>query len=177
MGGAASRAAPSPSRVRPGPAQLSGLRAAFARAARGGGAAAIADLRALPELAGNPLVLRIFAAADADGDGRLTLQEFIRAAGAHKHPELFSTPHSADDYYRLAFSVYDADGDGSISSEELLLMLRGLLGAAFSGQQLERAVRATMEAYDTNGDGRITIDEFKHLVSARDLASKFTFTL
>lgn len=61
--------------------QLAQLRAKFFRASRGRRAASIDDLRALPELAGNPLVPRIFSVLDIDGDGKLDLEEFIRAAG------------------------------------------------------------------------------------------------
>ena len=79
--------------------QLKNLKAKFRRAAgqnsgKSGGTASAAaahllqqqddtieSLCKLPELAGNPLIEHIFAALDTDGNGRLSFEEFKRAAG------------------------------------------------------------------------------------------------
>lgn len=62
--------------------------------------ASIEDLRALPELAGNPLVPRVFAVVDTNGDGSLTLDEFVSAVGerlpavAERHGTVLQQPAS-----------------------------------------------------------------------------------
>lgn len=78
------------------PQQLQTLEKKFKRLSGGDNKATITDIMMLPELAGNPMVPRIFEILD-DGDGCLTLQEFIKAT------EWFGTVKTAEDMYRLAF--------------------------------------------------------------------------
>lgn len=70
----------------------------FVRVSGGDGKASIEDIQKLPELAGNPMIPRIFKMIDTDGDGSLTLQEFVRAV------EWFGTLKTAEQMYQLAFS-------------------------------------------------------------------------
>lgn len=51
----------------------------FLRLAKGGRKVALADFESVPELAGNPFIMRIFQLFDADQDGCLNFEEFIRA--------------------------------------------------------------------------------------------------
>uniref|UniRef100_A0A383VCJ3 EF-hand domain-containing protein n=1 Tax=Tetradesmus obliquus TaxID=3088 RepID=A0A383VCJ3_TETOB len=151
--------------------QLQRVEQKFKRLSGGDGQASIEDILLLPELAGNPLVPRMFELLDDDGDGFLTLQEFIKAI------EWFGTIKTADDMYRLAFTLYDLDADGCISAQELFSMLQQLLGEGVGDQQLERVVQATMLQYDTDGDWRLDFREFVALMNRVDLYGKFTFTV
>ena len=51
----------------------------FQRLAKGGRKGALTDFQSVPELAGNPFIMRIFQLFDADQDGCLNFEEFIRA--------------------------------------------------------------------------------------------------
>lgn len=64
----------------------------------GDGRASIEDIQKLPELAGNPMIPRIFDLIDTNGDGSLTLQEFVKAV------EWFGTLKTAEQMYQLAFT-------------------------------------------------------------------------
>ena len=51
----------------------------FLRLAKGGRKVALTDFQSVPELAGNPFIMRIFELFDADHDGCLNFEEFIWA--------------------------------------------------------------------------------------------------
>ena len=77
--------------------QLAKLQRKFARASGGDGMATIEDLQRLPELAGNPLIVRMFEILDTNGDRTLSLQEFIKAV------EWFGSMQQKNDMYMCAF--------------------------------------------------------------------------
>ena len=52
---------------------------------------ALTDFQSVPELAGNPFIMRIFQLFDADQDGCLNFEEFIRAV------ESFGRLYSSED--------------------------------------------------------------------------------
>ena len=63
----------------------------FQRLAKGGRKVALTDFQSVPELAGNPFIMRIFQLFDADQDGCLNFEEFIRAV------ESFGRLYSSED--------------------------------------------------------------------------------
>ncbi|XP_047191475.1 calcineurin B homologous protein 2 isoform X2 [Scophthalmus maximus] len=69
----------------------------------------------------------------------------------------------------VAFQMYDQDGDGKISREELLQVLRAMLGMQVTEEQLqsigERAIRET----DLDGDDAIGFDEFRKSVEKMNI--------
>jgi hypothetical protein len=77
--------------------QLAKLQRKFARLSGGDGMATIEDLQRLPELAGNPLIVRMFEILDTDGDRSLNLQEFLKAV------EWFGSMQRKEDMYMCAF--------------------------------------------------------------------------
>eukprot|EP00775_Hariotina_reticulata_P010554 gene10554-10714_t len=135
----------------------------------------IRDLHKLPELAGNPLVPRLFQLLDQDCDGSLSFEEFVK--GVEWFGTLQNEENDIPRLYQLAFRVYDLNNDGYIDSEELYSMLQQIVGAGCSQQQLDHVVQATMVQYDRDGDWRLTLVEFVNLMNTTDLFSKFTFTL
>ena len=87
---------------------------------------------------------RILAAADKDGDGTVSFDEFaelVRPVYADSGAAL-----------RAAFDMFDADQSGYIDRQELSVMLRKL-GFEWQGAHV-------FEAADTNKDGKVTYDEF-----------------
>ena len=63
----------------------------FQRLAKGGRKVTLTDFQSVPELAGNPFIMRIFELFDADQDGCLNFEEFIRAV------ESFGRLHTSED--------------------------------------------------------------------------------
>lgn len=88
--------------------------------------------------------------ADKDGDGFISLDEFI---------EINIKDVDSDEVLvtlREAFSVFDIDGNGLICAEELHQVFKGL-GEDCS----EVECRKMISGVDSNGDGLISFDEFK----------------
>lgn len=84
-----------------------------------------------------------FTAADADGDGKLTMEE-IQSAGQARLAD--------------AFAEVDADGDGSVTTEEVVAYMQAKAEARRLARMQNAAERA-MERADTNKDGVLSLDE------------------
>ncbi|XP_075906232.1 calcineurin B homologous protein 2 isoform X2 [Nelusetta ayraudi] len=62
---------------------------------------------------------------------------------------------------QFAFQLYDQDRDGKISREELLQVLRAMLGIQVTEEQLQSIVERAIQEADLDGDDAISFDEFK----------------
>ena len=84
-----------------------------------------------------------FAQADADGDGKLTLEE-IQAQGKMRMAE--------------RFALADADGDGVVTSHEMVAALEAQAEAQRK-QRMERKVAQMFARADADEDGGLTLEE------------------
>jgi Ca2+-binding EF-hand superfamily protein len=60
---------------------------------------------------------RLFAVFDLNGDGRITLEEYLTAV------TVLSAPGVSQEKIELTFRLWDLDGDGGITHEELATMV------------------------------------------------------
>jgi Ca2+-binding EF-hand superfamily protein len=90
------------------------------------------------------------AAGDADGDGKVTLEEALAFQEANLSAEM------AAGFGQVVFPVLDADGDGEIGPDEY----RQYMAVAAEEPTWADEVFAKL---DRNGDGRITKDEWEQL--------------
>jgi len=79
--------------------------------------------------------LKLMKRADKDGDGKLSLREFIAGVPLDQPEEI--------DRYRRRFKAMDDDHDGYVTPEEMTTFYRFLLTTS-----------------DTNGDGRVSLPEW-----------------
>lgn len=87
---------------------------------------------------------------DADGDGFISLEEFIEL-----NTKGIDSAEALENL-KDAFSVFDIDGNGSISAEELQKVLQSL------GDDCSVAeCRKMIGGVDSDGDGQIDFEEFK----------------
>ena len=155
----------------------------FDRLSRNTGLLTLEDLRALPELQGNPFVPMVFdflrreagkkeeeereARTKKGGSGGLGVVEFGRAL------ESFCLDGGAGgERDEAVFRVLDSDGDGKLSLDELEAALRPLL---LSSEEKEKAsggippalvAGAALQKHDGDGDGGLSPSDFRSLLAA-----------
>ncbi|KAM0947848.1 putative EF-hand domain-containing protein [Dioscorea sansibarensis] len=111
-------------------------------------------LESLGQKASEEELSRMMAVADADGDGFISLNEFLDLMAADDASALEDLRH--------AFAVFDTDRSGSISAEELATVLRSL-GEGASVAQCRRMI----DSVDRDGDGMVSFEEFRIMMTSR----------
>eukprot|EP00037_Helgoeca_nana_P014227 m.132580 g.132580 ORF g.132580 m.132580 type:complete len:177 (-) comp22460_c0_seq1:937-1467(-) len=124
------------------------------------------EFMALPDLGQNPLVERVIAIFDSDGDGEIDFEEFIKGIS------LFSTRGDKRKKLEFAFKIYDIDKDGFISNGELFQVLKLMVGDNLKDVQLQQIVDKTIIYADKDGDGMVSFEEFCNVVGGSDVDEK-----
>ena len=89
--------------------------------------------------------------ADINGDGFISLNEFVN--GAIKYEEVL-----AEEQLQEAFETFDKDKDGVISAPDMIDVLSFI--PSFDPASAQKII----DKYDVNGDGQMDFDEFKTFV-------------
>merc|ERR1712013_343110 len=92
----------------------------------------------------------LFNQVDVNGDGTISLKEFIELNERYAMP-------STEEEIREAFKVFDKDNDGFITNDELKRILTKYQVAEDLAMD-EAEVDEVMAYVDTNGDGCIDFD-------------------
>ncbi|GGZ27178.1 EF-hand domain-containing protein [Asticcacaulis endophyticus] len=134
---------------------------------------------------------KLFSSIDADGDGKMTLEELESSQATSKSGKTQSSSASASAADR--FSVMDTDGDGSVTEDEGLAFftssmssetMGGMLQAQEAGQQEGTRPSGpppaggggggqapqTFDELDTNQDGTVSLDEMLASSESEDSA-------
>lgn len=77
----------------------------------------------IPNFRQNPLSQLIIKCFDKNKDGKITFVEFVEGLAK------LSLGGSENDKYRFAFDFYDFDQDGLISSSDLFVVLKLMVGS------------------------------------------------
>jgi calcium-dependent protein kinase len=93
----------------------------------------------------------IFEKVDADKNGFISYEEFIRAT-------VDKSKIITDNKLEMAFKLFDKNGDGFISAVEI----KEVLGRDSSAT--DEIWNAIVKEVDINGDGEISLDEFKQMM-------------
>lgn len=124
------------------------------------GSLSLSELKALPQLANNPLVEFVFRAFDADKNGVVDFAEFVSWL------DMFIMQlEDIEKRYQFIFDIYDMDGDGFISNGDLYTSLRIMVGDNLQPKQLQQLVDRTILQGDTTRDGKLTYQEWRRMVS------------
>ena len=110
---------------------------------------------------------RTIAQNDKDGDGGISLEEFIEMnISRHKRSQQNRNPAEIDrrshadiiqEKARLAFNAYDRNRDGYLTKAEM---------KRTSKTMTEAQIDAVFEKYDKNKDGKLDFEEFKELMES-----------
>ncbi|XP_074145432.1 calcineurin B homologous protein 1 isoform X1 [Sminthopsis crassicaudata] len=127
------------------------------------------DFQRIPELAINPLGDRIINAFFPEGEDQVNFRGFMRTL-AHFRPiedneksKDVNGPeplNSRSNKLHFAFRLYDLDKDDKISRDELLQVLRMMVGVNISDEQLGSIADRTIQEADQDGDSAISFTEF-----------------
>lgn len=99
---------------------------------------------------------KVLARMDRDGDGRLTLAEWLEALAAFATSEHADAPLFAS-LLDQSFELLDTDADGSVSCAEFVLWLGATNLDAATAQR-------TFEASDLDGDGLLSKSEVGYVL-------------
>ncbi|CAI5692587.1 calcineurin B homologous protein 2 isoform X3 [Oreochromis niloticus] len=83
-------------------------------------------------------------------------------------------PNSRTRKLKFAFQLYDLDRDGKISREELLQVLRAMLGLQVTEEQLQSIAERAIQEADLDKDDAISFDEFKKSLEKVDIDTKMS---
>lgn len=127
------------------------------------------DFGAIKELAMNPIGDRIIDAFFSPGKDTVDFHTFVKVL-AHfrpvdkdrpKEPNSPEPINSRSNKLKFAFQLYDQDKDGKISRDELLKVLRAMLGLQVTEEQLESIADRTIQEADLDRDDAISFEEFR----------------
>lgn len=131
----------------------------------------------------NPLGDRIINAFFPEGEDQVNFRGFMRTL-AHFRPiedneksknAPTSEPlNSRTNKLLFAFRLYDLDRDDKISRDELLQVLRMMVGVNISDEQLGSIADRTIQEADTNGDNSISFNEFIKVLEKVDVEQKMS---
>ncbi|CAM5172695.1 unnamed protein product [Eretmochelys imbricata] len=143
------------------------------------------DLQGIGELAVNPLGDRIINAFFKKGEELTDFRSFIRVLarfrpmeeGKSKETGRPEPMNSRQSKLQFAFQLYDQDSDGKISRDEMLQVLRLMVGIQVTDEQLACIAERTIQEADQDGDGAISFEEFAMSVEKLNIEQKMSLRL
>ncbi|XP_004373397.1 calcineurin B homologous protein 2 [Trichechus manatus latirostris] len=145
------------------------------------------DLQQIGALAVNPLGDRIIDSFFPDGSHSVDFRGFVRIL-AHfrpvedegtgiRDPKEPEPLNSRMNKLRFAFQLYDLDRDGKISRHEMLQVLRLMVGAQVTEEQLESIADRTVQEADEDGDGAVSFLEFAKTLEKMNVEQKMSIRI
>uniref|UniRef100_A0A673TKF5 Calcium and integrin binding family member 3 n=1 Tax=Suricata suricatta TaxID=37032 RepID=A0A673TKF5_SURSU len=122
----------------------------------------------MPELKDNPFRQRIARVFSDDGDGHMTLDNFL---------DMFSVmsemaPRDLKAYY--AFKIYDFNDDGYICVWDLGQTVTKLTRGELSAEEVSLVCEKVLDEADGDHDGRLSLEDFQNVIlRAPDFLSTF----
>jgi len=103
-----------------------------------------------------------------------TLNNFNSNSATSKTDIEDSSETSKEQKLKFLFQMYDKNDDGSVTKEELLELLKLMVGSNISDKQLELIASRTVGETDINHDHKLDFEEFKTGLARVDIDQKMT---
>lgn len=151
------------------------------------------DFHRIPELHVNPLCDRLIEVLvdDYGGDeGKLNFKKFVAVFSVFRRRDKLaalpapsvgvgsdaveSPANSKERKLRFLFGIYDKNKDDKIDKDELLSILKMLVGSNIAEDQLKGIAERTITELDENGDMVITFQEFCETLKKIDVDEKMS---
>lgn len=135
------------------------------------------DLLRIPELHVNPLCDRIIEVLieDYGYEGKLNFPQFAKVFSTFRRGKSDQCDtNSKENKLKFLYSIYDRDRDEKINKEELLSILRMLVGSNIPEEQIVSIAERTISELDLNGDLSITFQEFCDTLAKIDVDEKMS---
>uniref|UniRef100_A0A3B5MYE7 Calcium and integrin binding family member 3 n=1 Tax=Xiphophorus couchianus TaxID=32473 RepID=A0A3B5MYE7_9TELE len=113
----------------------------------------------MPELKDNPFRQRIAEVFSEDGEGNMTLDNFL---------DMFSVlsemaPRDLKAYY--AFKIYDFNNDDFICKSDLEKTLNKLTRNELTEDEVKMVCEKVIDEADLDNDGRLSLEDFQHMIN------------
>jgi serine/threonine-protein phosphatase 2B regulatory subunit len=121
----------------------------------------INDLVKIPEIEQNPLRYHIaqYMSNNTEKEEAISFEAFIKIIDMFKN-------NKTEEQYKLMFALFDFDKDGKISSEDMLINFKLLLGNSLNEEQIVEIVNKTISEYSNDQDQKfINYDEFVKILN------------
>ena len=118
----------------------------------------INDLVKIPEIEQNPLRYHIaqYMSNNAEKEA-ISFEAFIKIIDVFKN-------NKTEEQYKLMFNLFDFDKDGKISSEDMLINFKLLLGNSLNEEQIIEIVNKTISEY-SDDQQYINYEEFVKILN------------
>ena len=135
------------------------------------------DFLRIPELHINPLCDRIIEVLidDYGQDSKLNFRQFAKLFSTFRRGKSEQNDsNSKENKLKFLFGLYDRDKDGKVNKNELLAILRMLVGSNIPEEQMNAIAERTIAELDENGDMVITFEEFCETLKKIDIDEKMS---
>ncbi|XP_015681445.1 calcium and integrin-binding family member 3-like [Protobothrops mucrosquamatus] len=115
-------------------------------------------IASMPELKDNPFRQRIAEVFSEDGEGNMTLDDFL---------DMFSVmsemaPRDLKAYY--AFRIYDFNDDRYICKSDLEKTVNKLTRRELTPEEVSLVCHKVMDEADLDNDGKLSLEDFQHMI-------------
>ena len=122
------------------------------------GYVSINDIVAIPEIENNPLRYHVAQYMSNNNENEaISFEAFIKVIDIFKN-------NKTDKQYKFMFDLFDFDKDGKISSEDMLINFKLLLGNSLTEEQIKDIVDKTINEY-SDKKGYIDYSDFVKILN------------